>query len=175
LSRLEPNRFFRNNNDGTFTDYTSRLGLARPGNKGHGACLVDIDDDGDLDLYTQLGGHYPGDHAANAFYRNLEANKSHWLQIELTGLRSNRFGVGAAVVVKAGTATLYREVKGSEGFGSTSPFRQHFGLGTHAGVVAVEIRWPSGLKQTFEGLESNRLYEMREGAAAARRVREATA
>src|SRR5919204_602208 len=48
MSRLEPNRFFRNNGDGTFSDLTRYLNFARPGNKGHGVAFVDIDDDGDL-------------------------------------------------------------------------------------------------------------------------------
>ncbi|MBY0503886.1 MAG: VCBS repeat-containing protein [Bryobacteraceae bacterium] len=60
MTRLEPNRLFHNEGNGTFTDQTRTLGLARPGNKG--VSLVDIDNDGDLDLNAQLGGHYPGDH-----------------------------------------------------------------------------------------------------------------
>jgi hypothetical protein len=47
-----------------------------PGNKGHGVRFVDIDEDGDLDLFAQLGGHYPGDYAYNAFYRNLKVNRN---------------------------------------------------------------------------------------------------
>jgi tetratricopeptide (TPR) repeat protein len=164
LSRLEPNRFFRNNGDGTFADLTTQIGLARPGNKGHGACFIDVDDDGDLDFYQQLGGHYPGDHAENAFYRNQKGNQNHWLQIELTGVKSNRFAVGAAITVKAGGQTYFREVKGSEGFGSTSPYRQHFGLGKLAAVESVEVVWPSGTKQTFTGIEPDHLYTIREDA-----------
>ena len=45
MSRLEPNRFFRNNGDGTFSDLTRYVGFARPGNKGHGVAFVDIDND----------------------------------------------------------------------------------------------------------------------------------
>ena len=95
ISRLEPNRLFRNNGDGTFSDLTNFVGLARPGNKGHGVAFVDIDDDGALDMFAQLGGHYPGDHAYNAFYRNLKAAQNHWLELELTGVKSNRQAVGA--------------------------------------------------------------------------------
>ena len=71
LSRIEPNRIFHNNGNGTFSDATASAKMARPGQKGHGVAFADIDDDGDLDLYAQLGRHYPGDHAENAFYRNL--------------------------------------------------------------------------------------------------------
>ena len=101
--------------------------------------FVDIDDDGELDIFAQLGGHYPGDHAYNAFYHNLKAAQNHWLEIELRGVKSNRMAVGAQITVKAGDLLVYREVKGSEGFGATSPFRQHFGLGR----TRRSIRWRS--------------------------------
>jgi hypothetical protein len=171
LSRLEPNRFFRNNGDGTFSDLTAQVGLARPGNKGHGACFVDIDEDGDLDFYQQLGGHYPGDHAENAFYRNLKGNQNRWLQLELTGVKSNRFGIGAAIVVRTGGLAMLREVKGAEGFGSTNPYRQHFGLGKLTSIEAVEVTWPSGVKQSFTGFEPGHLYRIREDSERAARVR----
>jgi len=162
ISRLEPNRLFRNLGNRTFGDVTTYVGFARPGNKGHGVGFVDIDEDGDLDIFAQLGGHYPGDHVRNAFYRNLKANRNHWLEVELRGVKSNRFAVGAQITVKAGTLLAYREVKGSEGFGSTSPFRQHFGLGGNAKIDSIEIRWPSGTTHRFTDLEANRIISLKE-------------
>ena len=164
LSRLEPNRFFRNNGDGSFTDLTRAVNFARAGNKGHGVCFADIDDDGDLDLYAQLGGHYPGDQANNAFYRNLRGNQNRWLEIELEGVKSNRFAIGAQITAKAAASIVYREVKGSEGFGATNTYRVHLGLGQAAKVDTLEVRWPSGLRQEFPAVETNHLYKLREGA-----------
>jgi tetratricopeptide (TPR) repeat protein len=165
LSRLEPNRFFRNNGDGTFSDLTNYVGFSRAGNKGHGVSFIDIDDDGDLDVYAQLGGHYPGDHAENAFYRNLKGNQNRWLEVDLVGTKSHRQAIGAQLTVKAGKLTVYREVKGSEGFGATNPYRQHFGLGRETKIDSLEVVWPSGLRERIEGLESNRVLTMKEGQA----------
>lgn len=162
MTRLEPNRFFRNRGDGTFDDLTWITGFARMGNKGHGVAFVDWEDDGDLDVYAQLGGHYPGDHAENAFYRNLAASRNHWLEVELIGTQSNRYGVGATVLAKAGGWTLWREVKGGEGFGATNPYRVHFGLGPHTLVDSLEVRWPSGKRQTFSRVRANQVYKIRE-------------
>ena len=162
ISRLEPNRLYRNNGDGTFADFTNFVGFARPGNKGHGVAFVDIDDDGALDIFAQLGGHYPGDHTYNAFYHNLKAAQNHWLEVELRGVKSNRMAIGAQLTVKAGGLLVYREVKGSEGFGSTSTFRQHFGLGTNAKVDSLEIRWPSGVTHQFTGLDANQIVSVKE-------------
>jgi tetratricopeptide (TPR) repeat protein len=162
MSRLEPNRFFRNNGDGTFSDLTRYVNFARPGNKGHGVSFIDIDEDGDLDVFAQLGGHYPGDHTYNAFYRNLKGNRNHWLEVDLTGVRSNRFGVGAQLTMKAGGLLVYREVKGSEGFGATSPYRQHFGLAAQERIDSLEIRWPSGARQTFTDVPPNHIIAVEE-------------
>jgi tetratricopeptide (TPR) repeat protein len=171
ISRLEPNRFFRNNGDGTFSDLTNFVGFARPGNKGHGVAFVDIDDDGALDIFAQLGGHYPGDHTYNAFYHNLKASQNHWLEVELQGVKSNRMAIGAQLTVKAGDLLVYREVKGSEGFGSTSTFRQHFGLGKHDKIDSLEIRWPSGEKHRFTGVEANQIIAVKEDQRELRRMR----
>ncbi len=171
LSRLEPNRFFRNNGDGTFTELTWQMPFARPGHKGHGVAFIDLDEDGDLEVFTQLGGHFQGDHTESAFYRNLKGNRNHWLQIDLVGTKSNRFAVGAQVTVRAGSLIVYREVKGSEGFGATNQYRQHFGLGKNARVDSVEVVWPSGIKQSFAGVEAGRIVEIVEGREGLRRVK----
>ena len=53
---------YHNNHDGTFTDVTSRAGLARPG-WGQGGCVGDYDNDGYLDLLVTYWGQ-------NVLYRN---------------------------------------------------------------------------------------------------------
>jgi tetratricopeptide (TPR) repeat protein len=171
MSRLEPNRFFHNTGKKTFEDLTTFVGFARPGNKGHGGAFVDIDDDGDLDIFAQLGGHYPGDHTYNAFYKNLKGNQNHWLEIELQGVKSNRNAIGAQVTAKAGDLIVYREVKGSEGFGATSPYRQHFGLGKHEVVDSLEVRWPSGIVHSFSAVAANQILKLKEDEAEYRRVK----
>lgn len=157
LSRLEPNRLFRSNGNGTFSDVTALTPFARPGRKGHGVAFVDLDEDGDLEMYAQLGGHYPGDHAANALYRNLAGSRNHWLAVDLTGAVGNRFAVGAQVVVKAGALSVLREVKGGEGFGATNPYRLHFGLGREKRIDAIEVLWPGGARRRYAGGAVNRV------------------
>jgi hypothetical protein len=175
MSRLEPNRLFHNQGDGTFADVTNFVNFARPGNKGHGVAFTDFDDDGALDVFAQLGGHYPGDHTYNAFYHNLKASKNHWLEVDLRGVKSNRMAVGAQLTVKASALTVYREVKGSEGFGATSSFRQHFGLGANAKIDSLEVRWPSGTTQRFTNLDANQIISLREDQDAWKPVHPSTA
>ncbi|UCE48116.1 MAG: VCBS repeat-containing protein, partial [Phycisphaerales bacterium] len=47
-----PNVLYRNNGDGTFTDITKQGGVANGSKVGAGACFLDSDKDGDLDLYV---------------------------------------------------------------------------------------------------------------------------
>jgi len=47
-----PDRLYRNNGDGTFTDVTRETGLWEPTGRGMGAVACDIDLDGDIDIYV---------------------------------------------------------------------------------------------------------------------------
>lgn len=48
----EPDRLYRNNGDGTFTDVTRETGLWEPSGRGMGAVACDLDADGDTDIYV---------------------------------------------------------------------------------------------------------------------------
>ncbi len=52
LNNYGLNVLYRNNGDGAFTDVTKQAGVAGRGDVGAGACFLDIDRDGDLDLYV---------------------------------------------------------------------------------------------------------------------------
>jgi hypothetical protein len=72
----------------------------------------------------------------------------HWLQLRLTGRRSNRSAIGAEVHCRAGGRTQVRTVSGSMGYASSSDLTVHFGLAETI-RVAIEIRWPSGRVQAL--------------------------
>ena len=52
LNNYGPNVLYRNNGDGTFADVTREAGVAAGHKVGAGACFLDADKDGDLDLYV---------------------------------------------------------------------------------------------------------------------------
>ncbi len=52
LNNYGPNFLYSNNGDGTFTDVTEKSGVSNGRKVGAGACFLDIDKDGDLDLYV---------------------------------------------------------------------------------------------------------------------------
>jgi len=59
-----PDRLYRNNGDGTFTDVSERAGIANPGGKGLGVTFCDVDRDGWPDIYVA------NDTVRNFLYRN---------------------------------------------------------------------------------------------------------
>ena len=52
VNNFGPNVLYRNQGDGTFVDVTAEAGLDGKPEMGAGACFLDMDSDGDLDLYV---------------------------------------------------------------------------------------------------------------------------
>jgi hypothetical protein len=141
----QPNRIFLNSR-GHFEDVTESLGaeFAQPALH-RGVVFADFDRDGRMDAaVTALNA--PIELWWNRSPR--EEPPRHWLQLRLTGRKSNRSAVGAEVRCRAGGRLQLRTVSGSMGYGSTSDLTAHFGL-ADATKAAVEIRWPSGRVQTL--------------------------
>ena len=89
----------------------------------------------------------------------------HWAEFLLTGTKSNRLAVGTQLRITAGGRTLLRFVDGGNGFASQGSMRVHVGLGTAEVIDRLEVRWPSGARQTFEKLPVDRIARLTEGAA----------
>ena len=131
-----PRKLYHNNGDGTFTNMALEAGVSFMSGSPGGFTFVDYDSDGDLDLYVSHRNAY------DYLYRN-DGNDNHWLHIKLVGTKTNRDGVGARVVVKAGELSMTREINPGCG-GSRHSLTAHFGLGENTQADSVEIRWPSG-------------------------------
>ncbi len=161
---LMPNLMYRNDGGRRFQDVTYSGGFGHL-QKGHGIAFADFDNDGDQDIFEQMGGVYVGDTYPSALYEN-PGHGHRWLQLRLVGQRSNRDGIGSrvTVVVKdaGGERTIHRRVGTGGSFGS-SPLRLEIGLGACEAIVSLEIYWPaSKLRQRFTRVELDRRYEVRE-------------
>src|SRR5258708_27589659 len=96
---------------------------------------------------------------------NLIVGKTgNFITLRLEGVKSNRDAAGALIWLRGGGRGTLAEVRGGSSYASTSDRRLHFGLGTATKADKVEIRWPSGARQTFGGLEGDRFYLVKEGA-----------
>jgi ASPIC and UnbV/FG-GAP-like repeat len=166
LTSVIPNKMFRNVDGHEFVDVTTS---ARVGHlqKGHAVSFADIDNDGDQDIYTDIGGAYSGDAYPNSFFVNPGQGSNHWIGLVLQGVSSNRSAIGARIkisLIENGVPrTLYRDVNSGGSFGS-SPLRREIGLGTALHVNEIEIRWPgSGTVQIFKNVASNQFIKITEG------------
>ena len=92
-------------------------------------------------------------------------SRRHWLQVQLAGVQSNRYGVGARVgVQRQGKSTLWRRAHTDGSYLNANDHRVHFGLGRHKEVTAVIVHWPGGGSEIWEGVEADRLVTLQEGS-----------
>jgi tetratricopeptide (TPR) repeat protein len=162
---LVPNAMLRNDRGRRYQDVTTagRFGHLQ---KGHGIAFGDIDNDGDQDVYHQLGGHYPGDRYYNVLFSN-PGHGNRYLVVKLVGTRSNRDAVGARIKVvvehDGEVREIHRAVGSVSSFGG-SPIRQEIGLGKATAVRRVEVYWPaSKSRSVVRGVPLDSVIQMTEG------------
>lgn len=163
---LMPNLMFRNDGGKRFLDVTSAGGFGHL-QKGHGVAFADVDNDGDQDVFLEVGGWYAGDTYGDALFEN-PGFANHWITIRLIGTESNRSAIGARIRIdiKDGESqrSVYRWVSSGGSFGG-NPLRQQIGLGKAERIELLEIDWPkTGKTQRFTDLDVDQFIEIREGS-----------
>jgi hypothetical protein len=157
-----PRAIFRALPNGRFEELIDETGpgVSTP-RSSRGTAFGDFDNDGDVDILI-MNMNEPV-----SLLRNDVSGDNRWLKLKLTGVKSNRSAIGARVTVRYGQRVQTQEVLSASSFLSANDLRLHFGLGP-ARQAAVEIRWPSGLRETYPSLPSNQIHTLEEGAAAKR-------
>jgi tetratricopeptide (TPR) repeat protein len=161
---IVPNLMFRNVEGRRFADVTTATGTGHL-QKGHGVAWADLDDDGDLDIYENVGGFLPGDVYSRALFRN-PGHGNNWIRVRLEGVKSNRPGIGAKIRLTLADGSLrYREVNGGGSFGA-SPLEQHIGLGKASRIARLDVEWPGKRStQSFTDVAANQRIVISEGDA----------
>ncbi len=130
--------------------------------------MADLDNDGDLDILTTIGGAVPGDSHTFRLFEN-PGNTNDWIVLRQVGVKANRSAIGARIKVTVknegkGTRAIYSTVGSQSSFGG-SPLRQHIGLGKSALIQQIEIRWPGNpVTQVFSKVDKNQFIEIKEFA-----------
>ena len=153
------NQLLVNQGDGRFVESLN----AGPGLElvevSRGAALGDYDNDGDVDILVT------NSNSRATLLRNDGGNDNHWLGIGLSGVSSNRNGIGARVTVVAGERTQIREVRSGGSYMSAHDLRLLIGTGVHLRVERVEVRWPSGVVQELKNVQADRYLVIEEKAS----------
>ena len=158
---------------GFFEDVARQVGVDDPDNS-RGVALVDLDNDGDLDLVVS------NQHGATSIYRNelrrpgQAAPHARFVGLTLVGdgQQTHRSAIGTRVKLSYTDSTTgrlveqWREVRTLTGLSGQGDGRLHWGLGSHQGPVQVEIHW-HGASVQRASLEPER-YQVIEQAPAAR-------
>jgi hypothetical protein len=126
---------------------------------GRGLAIGDIDNDGRLDavVTSNDGGLY--------VLHNATQTQNHWLTLELVGHRSNRDAIGAEVKLVVAKGSQMATVTTAGSYLSSSDKRVHFGLGPETVVGTIEIRWPSGIRQTIKNVPGDQILKVDEPSA----------
>jgi len=165
---LMPNFMFRNRAGQSFADVTAATGTGHL-QKGHGVAFGDLDNDGDADIYVNVGGFVPGDFYNKVLFAN-PGHGRHWISVKLTGGKSNRAALGAKIKLTlagaGGRKSLrFREVGSGGSFGASS-LAQVIGLGTATLIEELEVWWPaSRTRQTFRDVRADQFIEVVESEA----------
>jgi enediyne biosynthesis protein E4 len=153
---LQPTVLFHNLGTGKFQDVTAQAGPAfqvpRPA---RGLAVGDLDGDGRPEIVIVN---------MNATPSLLKNNgpHGHYLNIALTGTKSNRSAIGARATIKVAGRTMIDQVMSGGSYYSQSSFTLHFGLGQNAQVDSIEIRWPSGAVQKIGKTAADQLLKVTE-------------
>ncbi len=138
---LQPTVLYHNLGNGKFKDITAEAGPAfqvpRPA---RGLAVGDLDGDGRPEIVIVNMNSVP------SLLKN-DGQHGHFLNLSLTGTKSNRSAIGARATVTANGRKTIDEVMSGGSYYSNNSFTLHFGLGPATTVESIEIRWPNGTLQ----------------------------
>jgi enediyne biosynthesis protein E4 len=149
---------FKNKNGKTFEllPAATNSGLAVV-KSARGAAFGDLDNDGRVDVVLNNCDDTP------TVLRNVTNGAGHWLSLKLVGgAKSPRDAIGATVWLTADGIRQRADVISGASYCSQSDLRLHFGLGKAAKVDKLEIRWPSGARETVEVKAVDQMMTIRE-------------
>ena len=173
VSVILPNMMYLNRGGKQFADITMAGGFGHL-QKGHAVVFADYDEDGDQDVFEQMGGAKLVDKYRDALYANPGFNNN-WLKIKLIGTTSNRSAIGAQIRAELVEGDkkryVYRHIGSGGSFGA-NPLREHIGIGKATQISRLHVYWPTtNRRQTFDNVKSGQLIEITEGTKDFRVIR----
>lgn len=157
----QPRLLYHNAANGQFKDVAKNAGPGLQGRaSGRGLAIADLWNDGRQSaVITNMN-------APVSLLVNEMKYPNHWVAFKTIGTKSNRDGIGAKITVKIDKRVLVDEVRSGSSYNSNNDLRVHFGLGAATRIDGVEVRWPSGMTETFTA-KIDAFNELKEGSGKA--------
>lgn len=151
------NPFFINDQDGTFHDGITELGLGNDDFISFSSAKGDYDKDGDWDFAVSNQG------PANAsLWRNISP-QGHYVKLSLTGTASNRDAVGTVIDYYFNGQHHFTQTFFGDNYLSQDSQYEILSLGTHTTVDSLVLNWPSGWTDTYYNLAADQTLYLVEG------------
>lgn len=125
-----------------------------------GMAIGDLDNDGRLDAIVTTN------EGPVHVLHNETSSGNHWVLLKLVGHGSNRDAIGAEVTLVTNAGSQFATVSTAGSYLSSSDKRLHFGLGREKVIQTIDIRWPSGIRQTLKNISANQILEIDEPTTA---------
>ena len=108
--------------------------------------VLDINNDGKMDLVVT-------NYMKRAkFLINNSKGKNNWIKVRLKGKSSNRFGIGSVVKIYYGKdKKQMKMITAGSNYLSQNDQVLSFGMGKEKLINRLEVIWPGGRKQVFQG------------------------
>ena len=164
---LLPHMLLRNEDGKAFVDITASSGTGEL-HKGHGVAFADLERNGHEDIISANGGAVPADRHTLRLFKN-PGDDNDWINVRLTGVKSNRSAVGAEITVTVENdghtaRKIYRTVGETSSFGG-NPLEQHIGLGHGARITGLQVWWPATkTRQEFANVSKDQFISIKEFA-----------
>jgi hypothetical protein len=155
LGGYQHKRVWVNDGQGRFQEVAQLVGVTDVFD-GRSVALGDFENSGVLDVLVA------NQRGPLLLYKDTVAPGRHWLELELEGTASNRSAIGAEARIFWDGRQQLQQVSGGSGFCSQNQRRLHFGLGRATAVDRVEIRWPSGRRQTLTAPKVDQILKVKE-------------
>jgi hypothetical protein len=161
------NHCLLNLGESTYFDISTLSNLDLP-DDGRAIAATDWDQDGDVDLWivNRSGPQL-------RFLSNEVPTNQHYVSLRLVGQQCNRDAIGARVeLVLRGDDDQRRRQTLQAGNGCLSQSSKwlHFGLGRSPRLDRVDVYWPGGNLESFEGLSVDGHYQLTQGTGFARPI-----
>ncbi len=170
----QSNLLFENGGKGFYKNISESSGILATGKRIHrSAMFADYDNDGKIDMFVTVNGQQIEDGKGNTIFdpnqgkgillKNKSRSNNSWVTVRLEGNKSNRDGFGALVTVQTNKTEQRQSLVSGQGYFSNHAKELYFGLGKSKIIDNIEVKWPSGLKQTFKEISPNQTVYILEG------------